>query len=66
MLSLSDTQLATVADAARAVPVDRRSLFLERCAALLRERGSFDDGDVGDVVELAQCGLVRRETMNNL
>ena len=38
MLGLTDNQLDTVMDAARAVPVERRSVFLERTAAMLRLR----------------------------
>jgi hypothetical protein len=51
MVSLSDTQLAAVMDAARTVPVEKRSIYLQRIAArlALRGRGRFTDGDVSDV-----------------
>jgi hypothetical protein len=47
-LSLTDTQLALVADAARSVPVEKRSQFLERIAAILVHVGRrhFDDRHV--------------------
>ena len=62
MLGLTDHQLDTVMDSARAVPVERRSVFLERTAAMLRLRRPFTDDDVADVVRLALCGLVRAPT----
>ena len=40
------------------MPVERRSVFLERAAAMLRLRRPFTDDDVADVVRLALCGLV--------
>ena len=59
MVSLSDSQLAAVLDAARTLPVERRDIFLQRCGAMLRMRGRFSDDDVRQVVELAACGLVQ-------
>ena len=58
MLGLTDHQLNTVMDAARAVPVERRSVFLERTAAMLRLRRPFTDDDVHEATALASCGLV--------
>jgi hypothetical protein len=62
MLGLTDHQLNTVMDAARAVPVERRSVFLERTAAMLRLRRPFTDYDVQEVTALALCGLVQAPT----
>ena len=49
---------ALVMGAARIVPVERRSVFLE----MLRMRRPFTDDDVADVVWLALCGLVQTPT----
>ena len=59
-LSLSDQQLATVMQAATRVEPERRGIFLERCAAMLRLRGRFDDKEVVTVVALALAGLAGR------
>jgi hypothetical protein len=48
--------------AARIVPVEHRSVFLERTAPMLRLRRPFTDDDVADVVRLASCGLVQTPT----
>jgi hypothetical protein len=61
MVSLSDNQLQIVTTAANVVPVERRSVFLERTAAMLNMRGRFSDGDVQDVVTLALAGLVHTD-----
>jgi hypothetical protein len=53
MISLSDQQLRTVMLAARTVPVEKRSQFLERVAAMLKLRGRVADDDVTDVAQLA-------------
>ena len=60
MVSLSDSQLAAVLDAARTLPVERRDIFLQRCGAMLRMRGRFTDDDVADVAKLALAGLVQQ------
>ena len=60
MLGLTDNQLDTVMDAARAVPVEQRSVFLERTEAMLRLRRPFTDDDVIDVVRLATAGLIQQ------
>jgi hypothetical protein len=60
MLSLTDKQLGLLADVARHIPVEKRSVFLQRVAAMLRQRQCgrrFDDNDVREVAELATCGL---------
>ena len=61
MVSLTDNQLKIVTDAARMVPVERRDIFLQRIAAMLRMRGygHFTDYDVADVAKLAMAGLVQ-------
>jgi hypothetical protein len=62
MVSLSDPQLKIITTAASAVPVDRRSVFLERIAAMLRMRGygHFTNSDVSDVAKLALTGLTHQ------
>lgn len=49
MISLNDQQLGVVMDAARAIDSERRSQFLERCAAMLRLRARFADADVVEI-----------------
>ncbi|MGB6913969.1 MAG: hypothetical protein WBE42_14620 [Pseudolabrys sp.] len=60
MVSLTDTQLATVMDAACTLPVERRDTFLQRVGAMLRMRGRFTDTDVADVAKLALAGLIQQ------
>ena len=59
MIGLTDHQLETIMTAANAVPVERRSVYLERVGAMLRMRGRFTDADVHDVATLAMAGLVQ-------
>ena len=61
MLGLTDNQLRTVMDAAAAVPIEKRDLYLQRIAAMLaiRGRGRFTDTDVADVAQLAMAGLIQ-------
>jgi hypothetical protein len=59
MVSLTDFQLKAVMDAAHALPVERRDIFLQRCGAMLRMRGRFTDADVAEVTQLAMAGLVQ-------
>ena len=63
MLGLTDTQLGTVMDAARSVPVEKRDLFLQRIGAMLRMRGRghFGDADVQEVAALALHGLMHTD-----
>jgi hypothetical protein len=58
MIGLTDNQLAVVMDAARVLPPEKRSQFLERVAAMLKLKGRFTDSDVAKVARLALCGLV--------
>jgi len=60
MLSLSDRQLQTIMDAARAIGPDRRDVYLQRIEAMLRLRRRFDDRDVTEIAALATCGLVHQ------
>ena len=62
MLGLTDSQLTTVMDMARVLPVEKRSIYLKRIAAMLmmRGRGHFNDADVGDVAKLALTGLAQQ------
>jgi len=62
MFALTDSQLRIVMTAARAVQPDRRDLFLQRCAAMLKLRGRFDDHDAAKVAALAACGLIIQST----
>jgi hypothetical protein len=63
MLGLTDTQLGIVMVMARALPVEKRDLYLQRIAAMLtmRGRGHFGDHDVQEVTALALCGLVHTD-----
>jgi hypothetical protein len=61
-LSLTDHQLKTIMDAARAIDRDRRDVYLQRIEAMLRVRHRFDDSDVTEVAALASCGLVHQRT----
>jgi hypothetical protein len=49
-------------EAARILPVEKRSVYLQRVAAILtmRGRGHFDDADVSDVAALALTGLAQQ------
>ena len=59
MFALSDDQLALIMTAADSVPVEKRSVFLERVAARLRLRGShFTDADLGAAIQVAVTGLI--------
>ena len=62
MLALSDAQLQTLMTFAADIPQEKRSMFLERVAAMLamRGRGHFNDADVADVAPLALTGLAQQ------
>ena len=47
--------LQIIMTAANAVPVERRSVFLERVGAMLKPRGRFSDDDVRQVAALAMA-----------
>ncbi|MGB8124625.1 MAG: hypothetical protein WCF50_13095 [Pseudolabrys sp.] len=49
-------------DAAAAVPIEKRDLYLQRLAAMLtmRGRGHVSDADVADVAQLALTGLAHQ------
>jgi hypothetical protein len=61
MLGLTDNQLRTVMDMACVLPVEKRSVYLQRIAAMLtmRGRGHFTDADVADVAQLALARLIQ-------
>src|SRR5215469_5514897 len=60
MFALSDDQLTMVIIAAGSVPVEKRSVFLERVAAQLQLRGPrFTDADLGAAIQAALTGLVQ-------
>ena len=60
MLALSDDQLALVMTAAGSVPVEKRSVFLERVAARLQLRGfHFTDADLGAAIQAALTGSIQ-------
>jgi hypothetical protein len=60
MIGLTDTQLGTVMDMARTVPFEKRDLYLQRIAAMLKLRRPFRDADVVEAAQLAMAGLVQR------
>jgi hypothetical protein len=60
-LALTDGQLGAVMTAARSLPVEKRSLYLDRIAAgltLLRGGRSINDADVSAAVSAALAGLI--------
>jgi hypothetical protein len=58
MLALSDEQLQIIMTAAGSLPVEKRSVFLERVAGKLRLRGShFTDADLGAAVTGCTDGI---------
>jgi hypothetical protein len=60
VLSLNDSQLALVMTAAGGLAPEKRSVFLERIAALLQLHGSrFDNADLDRAVRLALFGLIQ-------
>ena len=60
MLALSDSQLQIVITAAGGLPVEKRSVFLERIAARLQLRGPhFTDADLGAAIQAALTGLIQ-------
>jgi hypothetical protein len=60
--SLTDQQMQTIMAGARTLPVEKRSQYLQRIAAMLEIRGRFSDGDVTEVAALALVGLVHQKT----
>jgi hypothetical protein len=59
MFALNDAQLEIVMVAAGGLPVEKRSVFLERVAARLRLRGRrFTDADLGAAIQAALTGLI--------
>jgi hypothetical protein len=62
MISLTDRQLSILQQAAAPIPIEKRSIFLQRIFSMLNLRKKFSDDDVADVAALARFGLVHRET----
>jgi hypothetical protein len=64
MTGLTDTQLGTVVDMARTLPVEKRDLYMQRIAAMLavRGRGRFNDAAVADAAKLAMAAFVQTPT----
>lgn len=58
-LGLTSNQLATVMAVAGGLPVEKRTILLQRIAARLRLLDRFDDGDVDTALRLALIGLVQ-------
>jgi len=60
MFALSDDQLTMVMIAAGSVPVEKRSVFLERVAAQLQLRGPrFTGADLSAAIQVALTGLIQ-------
>ena len=60
MFALSDAQLALVMTAAGGLPVQKRSVFLERVAARLQLRGPhFTNANLGAAIQVAVTGLIQ-------
>jgi hypothetical protein len=59
MLALNDDQLAVVMTAASGLPVEKRTILLERVAARLRLLSRFSDADLDDAVRTALHGLLQ-------
>jgi len=58
MISLSDSQMQAVMTAAADLAPEKRSVFLERLAAMLNMKGRrFTDADLIAMAELARTGL---------
>jgi hypothetical protein len=60
MVSLSDRQLWIVQTACQPLAPEKRGVFLERVAGILRQRrgGNFNDDDVSDACAWALKGLI--------
>ena len=61
MLALTDDQLGIVMNAASGLPVEKRTVFLERVAARLALRGArISDADLDKAIRIALKGLVHQ------
>lgn len=59
MFALSDSQMEAVMTAAADLPVEKRSVFLDRVAAQLQRRGRrFTAADLEKAVRVALTGLI--------
>jgi hypothetical protein len=57
VISLSDVQLQTVMSAASTLDPEKRDLFLQRLASMLKLRGRYGDTEVAKFTTLALEGL---------
>ena len=57
MISLTDRQLSILQQAAAPIPIEKRSIFLQRIFSMLKLRKKFSDDDIADVCGLASFGL---------
>ena len=60
VISLSDKQMEIILAAARAVPVEKRNIFLKRVETALRLSGNSSYADFDAVVKVSAHGLVQR------
>jgi hypothetical protein len=60
VISLSDKQMEIILAAARAVPVEKRNIFLKRDEAALRLSGNSSYADFDAAVKRATEGLVHQ------
>ena len=61
MLALTDDQLGIVMNAASGLPVEKRTVFLERVAARLALRGArISDADLDKAIRIALKGLTHQ------
>lgn len=58
MLTLTDAQVRILTETAAKVPIEKRSLLLERVGAILKFRSRSDD-DFQDAITLASVGLIQ-------
>ena len=67
MISLSDKQLDTITQVAAALPVEKRSDYLQRIAADLtvRHGNRFSDTDVSEAAQAALANLIQHKESEN-
>jgi hypothetical protein len=61
MLMLSDEQVRILTTVAERIPVEKRTLLLERTAAIMKFRSRSSVRDFEDAVALASVGLTRSD-----
>jgi hypothetical protein len=62
MVPFSDAQIFAIRTAAKGLPPEKRSLYLQRVNAFVEQRhgNRFTDSDVDTAVKIALSGLVQR------